>query len=106
MHGSLTWAFALPYRRAAVDLAEAGADEAAVAVTAAQLVAQFRNGMPLTEAHVTVLCTFVQQQIDKHQKPKGVASKIIDEDNKIIRLMWGKIKRRYPMGDTFPLLTE
>ena len=39
-------------------------------------------------------------------RPDDIEAKIIDADNKNLWFMWGKIKRTYPAGDTFPLPTE
>ena len=55
----------------------------------------YNNNEALTEPQMTVLCNLIQQQIDRHQKPDSVESKLIDEDNKNLWFMWGKIKRKY-----------
>jgi hypothetical protein len=55
---------------------------------------------------MTVLCDLIQHQIDIHQKPNNIVSKIIGEDNKNLWFIWGKIKRRYPVNDTFSLPTR
>ena len=44
----------------AFDLAEAHADEGAVALKAAELVQQFVNGTPLTKTQMTVLINNIQ----------------------------------------------
>ena len=59
------------------------------------------NNEVLKEPQMTELCALIQRQIDKHQKPDSAESKLIDEDNKNLYFMWGKIKRSYPVKDTF-----
>lgn len=62
------------------------------------------EGLP--DGQMTVLIDLIQRQIDKHMHPDNIEAKIIDTDNKNLWFMWGKIKRNYPLGDTFPLTTE
>ena len=51
------------------------------------------------------LCDFIERQISKHLKLDRIEAKILDEDNKNLYFMWGKIRRRYTKGDTFTLPT-
>ena len=90
----------------AYSLSEASADTHTVALKAAELVSMYSKGKVLTEAQMTELCALIQRQIDRHQKPDNVESKLIDEDNKNLWFMWGKIKRRYPVNDTFAWPTK
>ena len=85
----------------AYNLSEAFADAHAIAVKAAELVVMHNNNEALTEPQMTELCALIQRQIDRHQKPDNIESKLIDEDNKNLYFMWGKVKRRYPVNDTF-----
>ena len=39
--------------------------------------------------------------VDKHLKLDRVEAALLDEDDKNLYFMWGKIKREYPKGDTF-----
>ena len=39
--------------------------------------------------------------MEKHLKLDKVEAAILDEDNKSLYFMWGKIKREHPKGDTF-----
>ena len=80
--------------KAAFDLAEARADEAAVALKAAELSRQFDNGTPLTEIQMSVLRDYIQQRIDKHQKLDRIEAALIDDPDKNVYYMWGQIKRR------------
>ena len=86
--------------RSAFDLAEDQADEAAVALKASELAGQFDNGTPLTETQMSVLCDYIQQRIDKHQKLDRVEAALIDDPDKNVYYMWGQIKRRCLKDDT------
>ena len=88
-------------KASAYNLSEASADAHAIALKAAELVVMHNNNEALTEPQMTELCALIQRQIDRHQKSDSVESKLIDEDNKNLYFMWGKIKRRYPVNDTF-----
>ena len=56
--------------------------------------------------HLNVhLSDFIERQISKHLKLDRIEAKILDEDNKNLYFMWGKIRRRYTKGNTFTLLT-
>ena len=86
--------------KSAFDLAEARADEAAVASKAAELAGQFDNGTPLTKAQMTVLIDNIQKRINKHQKLDRVEAALIDDPEKNVYYMWGQIKRRCLKDDT------
>ena len=68
--------------KSAFDLAEARADEAAVALKAAELAGQFDNGTPLTKAQMTVLIDNIQKRINKHQKLDRIEAALIDDQIK------------------------
>jgi hypothetical protein len=93
-------------KASAYNLSEASADAHTVALKAAELAARHSKKEVLTEAQMTELCALIQRQIDRHQKPDNFESKLIDEDNKNLYFMWGNIKRRYPVNDTFAWLTK
>ena len=93
-------------KASACNLSEASADARTIALKAAELVVMHNNNEALTEPQMTVLCDLIQQQIDIHQKPDNIESKIIDEDNKNLYFMWGKIKRKYPVNNTFAWPTK
>ena len=86
--------------KSAFDLAEAHADEAAVALKAAELAGQFDNGTPLTEIQMSVLRDYIQQRIEKHQKLDRIEAALIDDPDKNVYYMWGQIKRRCLKDDT------
>ena len=50
---------------------------------------------------IQTLWNFLDVQVDKHLKLDRIEAAILDEDNKNLYFMWGKIKREYPKGDTF-----
>ena len=86
--------------KSAFDLAEARADEAAVALKALELAGQFDNGRPLNELQMSVLRDYIQQRINKHQKLDRVEAALIDDPDKNVYYMWGQIKRRCLKDDT------
>lgn len=86
--------------KSAFDLAEDQADEAEVRLKAEELAGQFDNGTPLTETQMSVLCDYIQQRIDKHQKLDHVEAALIDDPDKNVYYMWGQIKRRCLKDDT------
>ena len=86
--------------KAAAELAEAGADGAAVTATAAALAKKFDDGTPLSDAQMSVLCDYIQQRIYKHQMLDRIEAALIDDPDKNVYYMWGQIKRRCLKGDT------
>ena len=56
---------------------------------------------PFTEGQTKTIWTFLDEQVEKHLKLDRVEAAILDEHNKNLYFMWGKIKREYPKGDTF-----
>ena len=82
------------------DLAEAFADEHAIALKASELAEQFDDDMPLTEIQMSVLRDYIQQRIDKHQKLDRIEAALIDDPDKNVYYMWGQIKRRCLKDDT------
>ena len=61
---------------------------------------EFDDGTPLTDAQMSVLCDYIQQRIDKHQKLDRIEAALIDDPDKNLYYMWGQIKRRCLKGDT------
>ena len=86
--------------KAAVELAEAGADGTAVTAKAVALAKEFDDGIPLSGAQMSVLCDYIKQLIDKHQKLDRIEAALIDDPDKNLYYMWGQIKRRCLKGDT------
>jgi len=87
-------------RKCAFELSEALATSDDVAAKAAELEIEHSGGNPLSASQRETLITFLQQKIDKHLKPDTIEAKILDEDDKNLYFMWGKIKRLCPKGDT------
>ena len=55
----------------------------------------------LTDGQIKTIWAFLDAQVEKHLRLDRVEAAILDEDNKNLYFMWGKIKREYPKGDTF-----
>ena len=87
-------------RKCAFELSEARATEDDVAVRAFQLETQYSTENPLSGPQRETLIQFLQQKIDKHLRPDTIEAQILDEDDKNLYFMWGKIKRLCPKGDT------
>ena len=59
------------------------------------------NADEFTDGQIKTIWTFLDKQVEKHLNLDRVEAAILDEDNKNLYFMWGKIKREYPKGDTF-----
>jgi len=81
-------------------IAEKGNDQDIFSDQLSQLI--FRHkALDLTDTQIHTLWKFLDAQVDKHLKLDRVEAALLDEDNKNLYFMWGKIKREYPKGDTF-----
>ena len=81
-------------------IADKGNDEDIFSDQLSQLI--FRHkALDLTDTQILTLWNFLDAQVDKHLILDRVEAAILDEDNKNLYFMWGKIKRNYPKGDTF-----
>ena len=86
-------------------IADAGKDEAIFIDQLAQLL--FRHkALELSDTQIQTLWNFLDAQVEKHLRLERVEAAILDEDNKNLYFMWGKIKREYPKGDTFTWTTK
>ena len=65
-----------------------------------KLLSQYKEEK-LTDGQIKTISIFLNNQVEKHLKLDSVEAAILDEDNKNLYFMWGKIKRDYPKGDTF-----
>ena len=90
-------------KKCAFELSEANATPEDVAFKANELAVEHSNGEPLTNSQMDTLCDLIQRQMDKHQKPGNIESLLIDSDDKNLWFMWGKIKRRFIVGETFAM---
>ena len=59
------------------------------------------QGIRLNRCTNPNIWNFLDAQVDKHLNWRELKRHILDEDNKNLYFMWGKIKREYPKGDTF-----
>ena len=81
-------------------IADKGNDEDIFSDQLSQLI--FRHkALDLTDTQILTLWSFLDAQVDKHLILDRVEAAILDEDNKNLYFMRGKIKRNYPKGDTF-----
>ena len=81
-------------------IADKGNDEDVFSDQLSQLI--FRHkALDLTDTQIHTLWNFLDTQVDKHLKLDRVEAAILDQDNKNLYYMWGKIKRKHPKGDTF-----
>ena len=86
-------------------IADVGKGEAIFTDQLAQLL--FRHkALELSDTQIQTLWNFLDKQVEKHLKLDRVEAAILDEDNKNLYFMWGKIKREYPVGDTFTWTTK
>lgn len=90
-------------KKCAFELSEAKATPEDVAFKANELAVEHSDGEPLTNSQMDTLCDLMQGQMDKHQKPDNIESLLIDSDDKNLWFMWGKVKRRYTVGETFAM---
>ena len=64
------------------------------------------NASDFTDGQIKTIWTFLDRQVEKHFKLDRVEAAILDENNKNLYFMWGKIKREYPKSDTFAWSTK
>ena len=87
-------------RNVAKYIADKGNDEDVFSDQLSQLI--FRHkALDLTDTQIHTLWNFLDAQVDKHLDLDRVEAAILDEDNKNLYFMWGKIKSEHPKGDTF-----
>ena len=54
-----------------------------------------------TDGQIKTIWKFLDRKVEKHLKLDRVEAAILDDDDKNLYFMWGKIKREFPKGDTF-----
>ena len=64
------------------------------------------NASDFTDGQIKTIWTFLDRQVEKHLKLDRVEAAILDENNKNLYFMWGKIKREYPKSDTYAWPTK
>jgi len=87
-------------RKVAKYIADKGKSEEVFTDQLTQLLVG-HNVDELTDGQIKTIWTFLDRQVEKHLNLDRVEAAILDEDNKNLYFMWGKIKREYPKGDTF-----
>jgi len=87
-------------RKVAKYIADKGKSEEVFTDQLTQLLVG-HNVDEFTDGQIKTIWTFLDNQVEKHLNLDRVEAAILDEDNKNLYFMWGKIKREYPKGDTF-----
>ena len=80
---------------------DAGEDE--IAAKALELASEHPCDDPLTDDQMKTLNKVISDQIAKHLKLDRIEAKILDEGNKNLYFMYGKIKCKAAVGDTIEL---
>ena len=84
-------------------LADDDASEDKIASKAIELASEHPCDNPLTDDQMKTLIKVISDQIAKHLKLERIEAKILDEGNKSVYFMYGKIKRKTAVGDTIEL---
>jgi hypothetical protein len=87
-------------RKVAKYIADKGKSEEVFTDQLTQLLVG-HNVDEFTDGQIKTMWTFLDKQVEKHLNLDRIEAAILDEDNKNLYFMWGKIKREYPKGDTF-----
>ena len=90
-------------KKAALSLADDDTSEDQIASKALELASEHSCDIPLTEGQMKTLNNVISDQIAKHLKLDRIEAKILDEGNKNLYFMYGKIKRKAAVGDTIEL---
>ena len=90
-------------KSAALALADDDAGEDEIAAKALELASGQPCDNPLTDDQMKTLIKVISDQIAKHLKLERIEAKILDEGNKSVYFMYGKIKRKTAVGDTIEL---
>ena len=90
-------------KSAALALADDDAGEDEIVAKALELASEHPCDNPLTDDQMKTLIKVISDQIAKHLKLERIEAKILDEGNKSVYFMYGKIKRKTAVGDTIEL---
>ena len=90
-------------KKAALALADDDAGEDEIAAKALKLASEHPCENPLTDDQMKTLIKVISDQIAKHLKLERIEAKILDEGNKNLYFMYGKIKHKTAVGDTIEL---
>ena len=90
-------------KKAALSLADDDTSEDQIASKALELASEHSCDIPLTDGQMKTLNNVISDQIAKHLKLDRIEAKILDEGNKNLYFMYGKIKCKAAVGDTIEL---
>jgi hypothetical protein len=90
-------------KKASLYLADANADQPTIILRAKVLAELYSHDAPLTDEQLQTLIDLINNQIDKHLKLDRIEAKILDQNNKNLYFMYGKIKRTINAGETIEL---
>ena len=90
-------------KKASLDLADANADQPTIILRAKVLAELYSHDAPLTDEQLQTLIDLINNQIDKHLKLDRIEVKILDQNNKNLYFMYGKIKRKVTVSETIEL---
>ena len=90
-------------KKASLDLADANADQPTIILRAKVLAELYSHDAPLTDEQLQTLIDLMNNQIDKHLKLDRIEAKILDQNNKNLYFMYGKIKRKVTVSETIEL---
>ena len=84
-------------------LADEDAGEDKIAAKTLDLASEHSDDNPLTDNQMKTLINVISDQIAKHLKLKQIEARILDEGNKNLYFMYGKIIRKAAVGNTIEL---
>mgnify|MGYP000983664767 CR=1 FL=1 len=90
-------------KSAALALADDDAGEDEIVAKTLELASEHPCDDPLTDDQMKTLNKVISDQIAKHLKLDRIEAKILDEGNKNLYFMYGKIKCKAAVGDTIEL---
>ena len=90
-------------KKASINLADANADQPTIILRAKVLAELYSHDAPLTDEQLQTLIDLINNQIDKHLKLDRIEAQILDQNNKNLYFMYGKIKRTITVGETIEL---
>jgi hypothetical protein len=64
-----------------------------------KLIGLYSPSKQLFDEHINTLVSICQRRIDKFEALSNVEAAIIDQGDKALWYMWGKIRRHYPVND-------
>ena len=92
--------------REAFMLSEENANGETISRKIHELVMSHNEQKELTHEQMETLFNYVKSKIYEHQKLNRVEAAILDQDNKTLYYMYGKLKRKHIKGETFACTTK